>query len=302
MRRLLLHIIIFLLPLFLLLLLIPIPVEQFYAGLQNDCAGRGDWLYHRLYEDERPVDIAFIGSSKTMNGIDEKIIEEQHPDWHVLNYGYCRYGRNLHFAFINNLVMQKDPKQIVLEVRAFENPYSHPVAPYVSSPSELFRSYPLLNKDWVNDWSVAVRYRVQLVQENLWQNIDSIKTDTNNYGYMFNPNQADSLELYREKEKRKSTYENSFKRSVENVYPRHYLNRITRLCEQNNIQLTFLYLPNYGAPGRPSEENFYRKSGKLIIPPGNILSDPKNWSDPNHLNREGAIELSRWLAEELSSR
>lgn len=301
MKRLIFHIALFVFPIVAFVLFFPLEREQLFIGLKNDCASRGYWIYERLYKDSTPVDFAFIGSSKTMNAIDESIIEKEFEDLNVLNFGYCRYGRNLHYHFSRELIAEKNINYLVLEVRYEENPYSHPIFPYIASTGDLLTAYPFFNKDWFSDWSTAFRYRLQLLQEELWKSTSPGLPTGKQYGYIINPNTADTTALTNAAHERNLlTQSSEIKENFENIYPLYYLSRIVDICKENQVKVYFLYLPNYGMPSTgPKKPGFYLQNGTLLIPPPDILNEKSNWGDPNHLNEIGARKISYWLAEEL---
>jgi hypothetical protein len=83
-------------------------------------------------------------------------------------------------------------------------------------------------------------------------------------------------------------------------YPKHYLEKIFRLCKKNNIEISFLYLPAYGTIYKePINYNYYKNIGKVYIPPSDILDDKNNWRDYDHLNYAGGEKVSNWLVGEL---
>ncbi len=301
MKRITLHTILFTLPVILLVFLFPQDKKQVYASLKDDCSNRGNWMYQRIYENPLPVDIAFIGSSRTENSINERLLEYYIPEYRTLNFAYCRYGRNLHYMLIKILIEEKHLKAVVLEVRQEENPYSHPVGANFMENEDLITSYPFFNKDWFADYATAFSFRLQLVQEAIWGNQGQLTLDTNEYGFYPNYTVPNLSEIEKEGAERQNVGEDSWKRKMENTYPLHYLKKIAKLCEEYNVQLIFLYLPGYGVPQKePTLADFYKEHGQLIIPPDSILQNIENWADPNHFNPDGSVLMSRWLGEELA--
>ena len=57
-----------------------------YNMIQKDCR-TGGWMYRRLYESDAPVDVAFVGTSKTMCDVNDSLLQhrvktELGPDTH----------------------------------------------------------------------------------------------------------------------------------------------------------------------------------------------------------------------------
>ncbi len=300
MKRLSLHIILFLLPVLLFILLFPQDKRQVYASLKDDCTSRAHWMYQRIYESSEPVDIAFMGSSRTINSLKEKVIRTELKGYHLLNYAYCRYGRNLHYRLVKDLIDHKDIKALLLEVRLDENPYSHPVGPYFLESSDLATAYPFFNQNYFKDWSTAFQFRLQMMKEKLWRHEDSLINTNAKFGFFPNLTITEPAIYEREKGERRTKKKEDFKRQLENVYPLHYLRRIASLCADHSVDLYFLYLPSYGVSDKePHQAEFYKELGQLIVPPDSILENVDLWADPNHMNPTGADKMSQWLGREL---
>lgn len=303
MRKLSLHITLFLLPVLVMVFLFPQDKMHRYASLKDDCNNRAAWMYQRMYQNLLPVDIAFIGSSRTMNSLKE---DEMKPITHrkqLLNFGYCRYGRNLHYMFIKDLIELKHAKTIILEVRQNENPYPHPVGPYFADNGDALTSYPFFNPNYLKDWSTTLQFKLQLLQEKIWNTAEALQPADADYGFLPNLSTTGSAIFEQEKNERQAEQTSGLKRTFEDTYPLHYLQKIAQLCEANNVELLFLYLPSYGLPDtEPQHAAFYKKHGDIITPPQAILRDVEMWADPNHLNPQGAWLISRWLGEELEAR
>lgn len=301
MKKFTLQILAFLILIILVVMLWPISREEQFSGLENDCSNHAGWMYDRLYHNPAPVDIAFVGSSHTINGIDDQLIESKLSGKDVLNFGYCRLGRNLDYIFARELIKTKQPEIIVLEVREFENPYSHPIFPYLATNKDLASAYPFFNKDWFSNLSLAFQYRVQLMQEQLWEAETSQPIDTRLFGRIPNKDTIDHQTLDLKKQSRKTSYKPSnFKRDFDNVYPKHYLKRIAALCEETQTELFFLYIPAYGSEmQRPHKFEELSKLAPVLLPPTEIWETKNHWYDPDHLNEAGGKALSEWVAEKL---
>ena len=296
-----LKIVIFFSMIFIIIMTLPEDRELVYDGLENDCANHGSWMHDRIYKNPEPVDIAFVGSSHTMNGIDSKLIQNKLNDQSVLNFGYCRMGRNVHYILTRELIEKKHPKIIVLEIREFENPYSHPIFAYMAENRDLFSSYPWFNKDWFSDLSVAFEYRLQILQEQLWKGREQRYYDQRHFSRIALTDTATVEELSNKQREKEEGYKPApWKVNFNNIYPMHYLQRIMRLCEETDTKLILLYIPAYGdANQQPYQVEKLAKDVPVWLPPSGIWGDKNHWHDPNHLNQSGAEELSNWVVGKL---
>lgn len=300
MRKLFFNILLLGLPILLFLIICPLDKRQQYLGLRGDCSLQALWIYDRINQNEQPIDIAFIGSSHTMNGINDSLVEvDLGRSFKVANLGYCRLGRNLHYSFVKELIAAKDIKYLVLEVREDENHFSHLEFPYLASTKDVLTSYPFFNRQLFRDFVVHLSYKANRITNQL---ISSEKeTQAGLYGFSPLHQVAQSDHLAQKKEKRsKPKEENAFIRKINLSFPRAYLNNIQSLCEANNVKLYYLYLPSYGTYLKePKETEFYKRSGELINVPKEILETENYWHDDQHLNKEGARSLSLFIARFL---
>jgi hypothetical protein len=306
MRKLFIHIILFLLPILIVLLLYPVNKRLRYISLKDDCFNHGIWLHDRIFENPLPVDIAFLGSSHTINAIDdhqvETILEEK--KLRVLNLGYCRLGRNMDYALLKELLLSKKPKLVVLEITETENRYSHPIFPYIATQKDVLLPALFFNRDVVKDAYTAMAFKTELIQEQLFQNNPSPAIDLHAYGFAGHADTASKellTKFFKERhlpEKKQSSLEHAFYMA----FPKAYLKKTVQLCKENKIRICFLYLPAFGTSRSiPSEMELYKTYGTVLIPPSTIFDNTSNWFDENHLNKNGTAILSQWLGEQLKA-
>ena len=304
MKRLFFNILFFLLPLIFLIYFIPVERRQRFIQLKEDCSCQGIWLFDRMHHNENPADVVFFGSSHTINGIMDEFIEKQLniPSVHVVNFGYCRYGVNIYPVLLKEILRSKKPKILFLEVREDEDRYSHPVFPYIADVRDIFMATPFFNRDLVRDYFDSFLYRLQLLKVQYIKKDSMVPFRTGNFGFMGSKDTASKafLEKVRLEHERPKPALTALERYFYMTYPRTYLKKLSEICTENNIRLTFLYIPEYGSRQKePLEMMTYRKYGVVLIPPHEIFEDPENWFDENHLNQAGARKLSAWLAKQL---
>src|SRR5215467_12804201 len=91
----------------------PRPVAERLATLHAD-GRRVAEVYERMVHDSNAIDVAFIGTSHIMNGIDDRGVEETlagagiHAK--VTNLGTTWMGRDMHLFLIRELVASKRPQ------------------------------------------------------------------------------------------------------------------------------------------------------------------------------------------------
>jgi len=301
MLKLILKVVAFLVILLILVLSVPLPDRSKYTGLKEDCFYHAIWLHDRIFLNRKPVDVAFLGSSHTINGIDDALIEHSLDSLKlsVVNLGYCRYGENLYYVLMKELLKMKKPRIIFLEIREDEDRYSHPVFPYLAEPADVWMAWPWFNRDLVSDDAVSVRYRIQMIRQHFLATDTVFPPRKEDFGFA---SPADTvspfvLDEVRMKRKDRKWTLNAFERDFYMAFPRAYIRKIARLCESQHVKLVFLYLPEYASGlWEPLEAGTYRQYGSILIPPREIFETKQYWGDDSHLNQAGARQLSDWIA------
>ncbi|MFH1320995.1 MAG: hypothetical protein ABII90_10130 [Bacteroidota bacterium] len=290
---------------FLIVALIPIDKRLRYQNLENDCFNQGIWIHDRIFLNPRPIDIAFIGSSHTINGINDELIESniQGQNLKVANLGYCRLGRNFSYSLVKDILKSKKPKWIIIEVREDEDRYSHPIFPYIADEKDVFLPYLLFNRDFINDYYHAFLYKLQLLQDAACKKDKYVPERKNNYGFASSQDTASSelLNEYKLKRSKPKPKLSQFQKNFYMVYPRRYLKKINTLVKEQHGFILFLYFPSYGSNlDKPLEYDTYKEYGEVLIPPKEIFNDQNNWYNENHLNKTGANALTNWLSEQIN--
>jgi len=301
MGKLILKILIFIALLLVIIMAMPVDERSKFTGLKEDCFYHAIWFHDRLFLNPKPIDIAFIGSSHTINGIDDGLIEHELDSLHlnVANLGYCRYGDNLYYTLVKDLLGVKKPKMIFMEVREDEDRYSHPVFPYLADPIDVLTAWPWFNRDILSDDVVSLRYRVQLARHVFLPADTLFPVRQEVHGFASSADTVSPAILneikIRRMEHKWAT--GSFERGFYMAFPRAYIRKIGQLCSEHNVKLVFIYLPEYASGlWQPLESSTYVKYGKILIPPREIFESTSNWGDESHLNRAGARALSAWIA------
>jgi len=307
MKKLFLNFIFLLLPIVLLLYWIPVNKRNLYAGLTGNCANHAIWIFDRLHNNPKNADIVFLGSSHTMNGIDDSLIENLLKNKEdILNMGYCQLGVDLYYSFLQELIATKHPKQIIIEVRGDENRYRHPIFPYLASNKDVLTAPLFFNPDFFSENYEHLYYKLETLHKMIFKETENDKIQIDqNFGCRNFPDTAVSEQLSIAKEKRLQHQkpESHFATWFYMEFPRSYYQMIGGLCKKNKIKITFLYIPSYGEPNKlPAELLTYKLYGNVLIPPSSIFENTNFWFDEGHLNQTGAHALSIWVARQLGKK
>ena len=303
MRKLLKNIILFLTPVLIIISLLPVNKRFKYQGLKNDCYNHGIWVYDRIFNNSKAIDIAFLGSSRTINGVNDKLISGKINIGEAVNLAYCRLGRNITYVLLKEIPQDKKLKYLFIEVRENESRYSHPIFPYIAQSSDVILPNPFFNRDIFKDMWTHFAYKIEITQDIIYQNESAVPIKTDGFGFSSFKDTVSSDKLEKIKIKRSipKTELSKVEQKFHGNYARIYLKKISEICIERNIDIFFLYLPSYGTNfDKPNEYDTYKKYGEVLIPPSHILENQTNWYDENHLNQTGANEISLWIAKQIN--
>ena len=290
-----------------LLFCIPVPDSYKYHYIHDDCFDRRSFIYQRIFENNEPIDIAFLGTSHTINAVNDSLVQSLLADSsaHVANLGFCWLGNDLQYMIMKDIFSRKHPHLLILEVREEENAFSHIMFPYLADGSDLVRPVTITNKYYFRNLFCGAEERLAFLRSALFQK-DSVSIDKPDlYGYEARGDVPATKIFSEQKIIQQNDYENlnsGFGEKMNTIYPNAYVKKMAALAKENNCRIAFLFLPSYGAvTNKPFYPDIYEQCGKILSPPTALLNDTLNWSNTGHLNEKGATELSEWLAAQIDS-
>lgn len=291
-----------------LLLFVPVDKKYAYQYLKGDFSKAG-WIYKRIYEKTDPVDVVFIGTSHTLNGVNDSLIErslstKMGEPVRVSNLSLNHPGANAEFAIFKDLLKNKKPKMLVLEVREVEARFSHFAFPIIADREDMLLPVVVPNVYLFRDYLYALQSRYGYLKHQINPEKEEVTEWTErSFGYQKNSKKITPEELRiqaQEKINSPMFYLGENFREIEFNLGKEYVKKIHQLALENNVKLVFLYLPYYGIQvDKPAEYDFYRKMGEVWFPPADILGAPQYWSDLYHVNDLAATRLAEWLSSKL---
>ncbi|MBL7966845.1 MAG: hypothetical protein JNK09_07575 [Prolixibacteraceae bacterium] len=287
------------------LFVLPYSDEFAYNYIENDCYNHGAWIYSRVKSNPMPIDIAFIGSSHSIHAFQEKKIEEiLGTKNHLVNLGYCRYGRNIEFVILKFLLKYKLPKLVVIEVHEDEEKNSHDIFPYLAETKDLLLPPTIFNRDYFSDLITGASARLESFKAEYIFKKSYPTPQPELYGYAASDRIASVTEMIENKiawQKRLQRKNADLTEDIQLKYPFAYLEKMTSELRKRNIPFVFVYLPDSGSElNEPKHVNYYEKIAPLFIPPKFILEERTNWMDASHFNDKGSEILSTWMAGEIA--
>ncbi len=293
------------------LFFIPLDKKFSYHFVRGECDNKASWIYHRIYEDTRGIDIVFSGASHTGSAIMDELISEEmgkalNAEINAVNLGYCRAGRDIQFVMLQDLFSEKHPEILVIDVTEDEPKKSHPVFPYLAESADLFGSCVLLNQRYFSAILKGVVIRFEYFKSRIWQNsVSDTENISDKFGYRSSQHIVSEQDLEDNRkiwEIRLSKTKAPLLRKLELFYSKHYIEKIVRLANDNNCKVFFLYLPESGSNLKQTLLlDYYQKFGEVIILPDDIINNKLNWKDATHFNDEGASKTSEFLNSYLTN-
>ncbi len=282
------------------------PSDEFrFSYIKNDCSSQSLGIYKSIYRDTGKIDVAFFGSSHTLMGIDDSVLNASDKKIHVLNLGYCRFGRDLSYILFKKVLEQKKIKTAVFEITETEASYSHPDYAFLAGSADIFPSSFFYNQDFMKNRYNAFLFHTAYLRECLFGKDKRQVSYLKKYAHVSHSGTADSTYLEGQKEEKlkdlRSYDASTLARKAELSFSAYYLNKIKELAAKNNCKVYFIYLPAYGNDVKNSLDSaFYKPYFESLIPPDSLLTNYKNWQDEAHLTNRGAIILSNWVLEKIN--
>lgn len=236
--------------------------------------------------------MVFLGSSRTTASVNDTLIEKtlngalRHKPIKAINLGYCRFGQNLQYVFIKELLKHYIPKTVVLEIRKIPDQPAHMHFSYFADGEDLLSPTAFFHHNYIGDLADGLYNRLK----NFKGPEDTLAYPTLSCGYEGIPYLLpfDTTDA--------QTFVNENNPSV-NL---NFLQKSLALLKKHQVKVLFLYLPQYGRyQSQPDHLNWYRQYGKVLLPPDTLTRTPCFWADRDHLNTEGANWFSQWLSEQL---
>jgi hypothetical protein len=294
----------------LIILLCPIDKKYQYAFVKSACSLKSNYIYHRIYEDTLPIDVVFIGSSHTMCGINDSVVQKALDErgWHlqVSNMSFCRSGRDIDYVILKDLMQHKKPKWLVLEVKTEEPELGHPDFGYIADIGDILMPTVIINQSYFSDLANAYTVRLNYIQDIFSRKNYNTPYEAPHLAFLRANRIADTSVLYAGARFRWNRYyshtRSAWSDRIMTRYPKSYVKRIIDLAKSNDVKVVMLYIPDFGYPyHKPKELNYYRQMADVMLMPDSFFDDEKNWMEDIHLNCSAAAILSDSVAHYLAA-
>lgn len=298
---------------------------QRFSSLEKTIQNRLRWIYERTHYDATPIDVAFLGPSRGGAAVSaprvEAALAARGVEARVVNFSLPENGRDLHWVIQKQLLSQKAPRLLVIAVAEKPGRLGHPAYKYVAPASAVIDPGYIGNLNYLQNLIYLPYRQMRLFAARLLPGVFELRDrfDPARYaGTQFDSTVSfrtgDGIWVERDKivprgelEAGKARYEAGVNPPVlgprfadqEFGNERAYIRRMVAAAEARGIKVVFLFLPYFEGPAEVQERAFYEAQGPLLD--AHFVSSHDEWfSDVAHLNHDGALVVSNWLAERLA--
>jgi hypothetical protein len=284
------------------------------------------WIYERCNFDPAPIDVAFVGPSRTGAGVDapllEKLLAARGLPSNVVNFSLPESGRNINFVIAEQLLKKKRPKLLVIGVTEKPSRTGHSTFKYTAPAIDIVLPGYVSDINFFSDLVYLPFRKLRLFMADMFPGLVGLtKTfDVNRYpGSTVQTTGSIVLPGGAIKEGNVPASAQELRRGVNKLergmHPpilppefadiefgdeRHYVREIVSLAASKGVKVAFLALPYYTGPSDVQEEALYEKYGP-VWNAGFLAPHAELYADYGHLTHDGADELTRWLATPLAA-
>lgn len=299
-----------------------------YQTTKDTLFAYSQFIYERLHFDETPVDIAFIGSSRTLGGVYvpelELALQGRGLPMRVINMSLPASGMDLRLAEARELLRARpETKLIVISVSERLPRQGHQAMGDLATASDLLAGPYLSNVTLPQNLLNLPMRQINLATATALPDAFGYQEDFSTEAYLGSspsPNSAPgwtplipdnplTSQQHRDTLEAESQMRNRELGSallppdyawLEFAVSRQSLDEIVRLAEANDTRVAFLFLPFYKGPSEPAELSWLSQRAP-VWQFTQLGQDPCNYVDAAHLSTEAVPQLTEFLADAIES-
>jgi hypothetical protein len=312
--------------LFCLSLLLPDPAYLRYQLSAHTIQFHSWWIYQRIHDDPTPIDVAVVGTSKAQDGVSPVALEddlsrELGRPIHVAAFGMVDQGRNLHYAIVKELLATRpEVKMLVVQVEASAYWSGHPLFRYIADDWDVIRSPVVSAKSYFTDLLYLPMRHILCFSESLFPSLFDVQTsfDPSKYdgprvdwtktfigfdGSLHNNDHTSPVSvMLSETGQPRQWYIRLLQKLVPKSIPTAveytFTKDIVKLAKAHGVSIVFVNIPVFENREPIQNPGFYESRGRYFSAL-NVANQPLLYSSGPHLNHDGAIVLSDWLATKI---
>lgn len=293
-----------------------------YQSLADSIFDRAEWIYERIHFDETPLDIVFVGPSRTERAVGAAVLEAdlraRGVDKRVANFSLPSSGLDLSYAIAREAL---DTRQVDLLVVSLVEQFprdGHQAFGDLATVQDILHSPLLVNRNFPRNLAyLPVRQAKLALKTWVPEAFDYHgKFNSGTYqgtsGYPTHDTRPEDTPAKTAEEIDVLEKEAAFRRRtltrpllpdslawVEFGVSRSYIEEMVALAARHDTKIVFLYLPFYEGFEEPAELEWVRQFGP-VLSAGFLREAPDNFYDVAHASASGAALVSDWLAEQLA--
>lgn len=314
---------------FIATLAVPVSGYLRFQSLNDTIYNRATWIYERVHFDEAPIDVVFVGTSRTGAGVYPTLLEPalaaRGYNVKVVNFALASTGFDIRDTILRELFAARDGiKLVVFDVSEVFPRDGHeafgdiaPVGEILSAPWIVNRNLPghlarlpirQLGLTMAGFAPEAFGYRSQFdpalyagstvdPRSFLQFEDDLTKLGTSEHAQKL---EQQSKQRYRSVTPPLLPDSLSW---VEFGVSQSYIRDIAALTKAEGAKIAFLFLPFYKGPDAPREAAWLSGFGP-VLNAAFMKDDPRNYEDSGHSAASPEVKamLTDWLADQVADR
>lgn len=304
------RVLLFLLPVILVTVVVflqPLDKQFAYNFVEGECDGRGKWIYDRLHENEAPVDVAIIGTSVGWGLFDDQKLTSLLTDalgtpTTVANLSFCRPGQNIRTLIVEDVLIAKSPKHIILEVTRDPSWGGHPVYGYLASNSSLWFPATRLYQPYHQDLLHGFVVRWEMLRTLLYPKSEYLP-ESSKFGFAPASGLVDQAKmklLFNKEHKSAEMESETLQEKIQRYTYWENLEYVKNLCDKHHVKLSLFYVNTFGARSKfPRFRSRLEAIGPIKYAPDSIFQNPQYYVDVVHFNHQGAEAVTPVLLKFL---
>jgi hypothetical protein len=297
-----------------------------FQNLKGTIYDRMGWIYERIHYDDAPIDVAFLGSSRTGAGIYPTLLEPalaaRGVSARVVNFALPATGFDIRETIALELLSTRPVKLIVFDVGEAFPRDGHEAFGDVASLRELETAPWLVNRTLPRNLVRLPLRQISLAFNSVAPDVFGFRRSFDAARYpgstidprsMLNlPEDFDKLGTAEHKAKLEAQSRLRHQQlrppflpgrfaDIEFGVSRTYVERVAALAASRNAKVVFLYLPFYKGPLAPREEAWLKGFGP-ILKANFMVDDPNFFEDSAHTAATPQVKnaLTNWVADQVA--
>ncbi len=128
---------------------------QRFATLDHTIQNRVRWIYERIWFDPAPIDVAIIGPSRSGAAVSSPRLQADLArlglPLRTVNFSLPENGRDLNWVILQQLLLKKHPRLIVIGVIEKPSRFGHPAYKYVAPAADVIDPAYFGNLNYLNN-------------------------------------------------------------------------------------------------------------------------------------------------------